>query len=47
DVIAYLSSKRDEMIMQFGITADEIEVVGEQMVPELVIERVALVDVLK
>lgn len=47
DVIKYLPSKREEMIIQFGITADEIEVVGEQMVPELVIERVALVDVLK
>lgn len=47
DVIAYLPSKKEEIIMQFGITADEIAVVGEQMVPELVIERVALVDVLK
>ncbi|MGB3907330.1 MAG: KEOPS complex subunit Cgi121 [Methanomethylovorans sp.] len=47
DVITYLPSKRDEVIMHFSITADEIEVVGEQMVPELVIERVALVDVLK
>lgn len=47
DVIPYIPSKREEIILQFGITADEIVVVGEQMVPELVIERVALVDVLK
>jgi KEOPS complex subunit Cgi121 len=47
DVIKYLPSKRDEIIIQFGITADEITVVGEQMIQELVIERVALVDVLK
>jgi KEOPS complex subunit Cgi121 len=47
DVVEYLPSKRDEVIKQFGITADEIGVVGEQMIPELVIERVALVDVLK
>lgn len=47
DVVEYLPSKRDEVIRQFGITADEIGVVGEQMIPELVIERVALVDVLK
>jgi len=47
DVIKYLPSNREEIIMQFGITSDEIAVVGEQMIPELVIERVALVDVLK
>lgn len=47
DVIQYLLSKREEIIRQFGITTDEIAVVGEQMIPELVIERVALVDVLK
>lgn len=47
NVIEYCMSKRDEIIIQFGITADEIAVVGEQMIPELVIERVALVDVLK
>lgn len=47
DVIEYKISKREEIIMQFGITLDEIAVVGEQMIPELVIERVALVDVLK
>lgn len=47
DIIEYMPSKREEIIMQFGITKEEISVVGEQMVPELVIERVALVDVLK
>jgi KEOPS complex subunit Cgi121 len=47
DVIQYLLSKREEIIRQFEITTDEIAVVGEQMIPELVIERVALVDVLK
>ncbi|WP_292461530.1 KEOPS complex subunit Cgi121 [Methanolobus sp.] len=47
DVISYSSRKRDNIISQFGITEKEIEAVGEEMIPDLVIERVALVDVLK
>lgn len=47
DVIPYSSRKRDNIVSQFCITAKEIEAVGEEMIPYLVIERVALVDVLK
>jgi KEOPS complex subunit Cgi121 len=47
DVIGYSSRKRDSIISQFDITEKEIEATGEGMIPDLVIERVALVDVLK
>jgi KEOPS complex subunit Cgi121 len=47
DVIGYSSRKRDNIISQFDITEKEIEATGEEMIPDLVIERVALVDVLK
>ncbi len=47
DVISYSLLKRDSIISQFGITASEIEATGEEMIPDLVLERVALVDVLK
>ena len=43
----YSPSKRESIISQFNITESEIEAVGEDKIPELVIERVALVDVLK
>ena len=46
-LIDYSSSKRQFIISQFNITESEIEAVGEDKIPELVIERVALVDVLK
>ncbi|MDP2217335.1 MAG: KEOPS complex subunit Cgi121 [Methanolobus sp.] len=47
DIIGYSSRKRDNIISQFDITEKEIEATGEEMIPDLVIERVALVDVLK
>ncbi|MBC7086399.1 MAG: hypothetical protein H5T43_08600 [Methanomethylovorans sp.] len=47
DVISYLPFKREKIMEQFEITAEELAVVGEQMIPALVIERVALVDILK
>ncbi|MDF1533975.1 MAG: KEOPS complex subunit Cgi121 [Methanosarcinaceae archaeon] len=46
-LIDYSPSKRESIISQFNITEFEIEAVGEDKIPELVIERVALVDVLK
>ena len=46
-LLNYSSSKRESIISQFNITESEIEAVGEDKIPELVIERVALVDVLK
>lgn len=46
-LIDYSLSKRESIISQFNITESEIGAVGEDKIPELVIERVALVDVLK
>ena len=46
-LLDYSSSKRESIISQFNITESEIAAVGEDKIPELVIERVALVDVLK
>ena len=46
-VVAYSSSKRDAILSQFNITKEEIGAVGEEMVPSLVLERVALVGMLK
>lgn len=47
EVISYSSQKRDSIVSQFDITVNEIEAAGEELIPDLVIERVALVDVLK
>jgi KEOPS complex subunit Cgi121 len=46
-LLDYSPSKRELIISHFNITEPEIEAVGEYKIPELVIERVALVDVLK
>lgn len=46
-VLDYSYSKKDAIVSQFCITRDELEAVGDEMIPELVLERVALVDVLK
>jgi KEOPS complex subunit Cgi121 len=46
-VIEYSDSKRVGIIEQFSITNKEIIAAGEDMIPALVLERVALVDVLK
>ncbi len=47
DVLAYNASKREQLMKAFGITNEELEAVGEEKLPELVLERVALVDVIK
>ncbi len=46
-VLAYRESKKDALMKAFGITDMELEAVGEEKLPELVLERVALVDVIK
>ena len=43
----YSASKREAILSQFCITEKEIEAAGEEMIPDLVLERVALVDVFK
>lgn len=47
DVLDHSVSKNAALLSQFLITADEVEAVGEDRIPELVLERVALVDILK
>ena len=46
-VVEYTISKRLALIEQFSITDKEVQAAGEEMIPSLVLERVALVDVLK
>jgi KEOPS complex subunit Cgi121 len=46
-VLAYDQSKKEALMKVFGITNEELEAVGEDKLPELVLERVALVDVIK
>ncbi len=46
-VLAYNQSKKEALMKAFRITNEELEAVGEEKLPELVIERVALVDVIK
>jgi KEOPS complex subunit Cgi121 len=47
ELLAYFESKRKGILAFFGITDAEIKAAGEEYIPELVIERVALVDFLK
>lgn len=47
EMLAYSASKRKGILTLFGITDAEIEVSGEEHIPELVIERVALADFIK
>jgi KEOPS complex subunit Cgi121 len=47
ELLDYSNSKRKGILSLFGITDSEIEASGEEYIPELVIERVALVDFLK
>lgn len=47
DYIRYETWKRDELIKFFGISEEEIHAVGEEKIPELVLERVVLLDVMK
>ncbi len=46
-VLEYNESKKEAVMELFNITNEEIESVGEEKISELVIERVALVDVIK
>ncbi len=46
-VLQYDSSKNDALLEIFNITEEELEARGRDKIPELVIERVALVDVTK
>jgi KEOPS complex subunit Cgi121 len=46
-VLEYRPSKKEILMELFSITKEEIEAVGEQKIPELVLERVALLDISK
>ncbi len=46
-VLAYDRSKKKVLMKAFDITDEELRAVGEDKLPELVLERVALVDVVK
>ena len=46
-VISYSESKNESIYSQFSITEQEIAATGKDSVPMLVLERVALVDILK
>lgn len=46
-VLQYDESKKEAIMQAFNITNEEIKAVGEEKIPELVLERVALVDVIK
>ena len=47
ELLAYSSSKRKGILSLFRITDEEIEASGEEHIPELVIERVALANFVK
>lgn len=47
ELLAYSGYKREGILSLFGITNEEIEAAGEEYIPELVIERVALADFVK
>ena len=46
-VLEYSDLKKDEIMRFFEITEDEIEAAGEEKIPDLVIERVVLLDISK
>ena len=46
-VLAYSESKNEILASQFSITEQEIKAAGKSSIPLLVLERVALVDILK
>ncbi|MFC1787497.1 KEOPS complex subunit Cgi121 [Halobacteriota archaeon] len=46
-VLDYTKCKKRKLIKTFDITEAEIRAVGEDKIPELVLERVALLDVMK
>ncbi|HIH74208.1 MAG TPA: hypothetical protein HA306_02745 [Methanosarcina sp.] len=47
ELLAYSDLKRKGILSLFNITDEEIEASGEEYIPEIVIERVALADFLK
>jgi KEOPS complex subunit Cgi121 len=47
NVLQYTGSKNSALMEIFNITEDEIEAAGAGKIPELVLERVALVNVMK
>lgn len=47
ELLAYSGSKRKGILSLFGITDEEIKASGEEHIPELVIERVALANFVK
>lgn len=47
NVLQYNDSKKNTLMDIFNITKEELEAVGEDKIPELVLERVALVGVIK
>jgi Uncharacterized conserved protein len=47
DLLKYDKSKNRKLMEFFGITKEEIEAVGEEKIPKLVMERVILLDILK
>jgi KEOPS complex subunit Cgi121 len=46
-VLDYSESKRDVITKFFNITPEELDAVGDKKIPELVLERVALMEVIK
>ena len=46
-VLQYNKPRKKTIMEIFNITEEEIEAVGEEKIPELVLERVALVEVIK
>ncbi|MCE8429747.1 MAG: hypothetical protein J5U19_15350 [Candidatus Methanoperedens sp.] len=47
EVLEYNISKKEAIMKVFSITQEEIDIAGEEKIPELVLERVALVNVFK
>ncbi len=47
NVLEYDVSKKNVIMEVFNITVEEMKAVGDEKIPELVLERVALVDVIK
>ncbi len=46
-VLQYNETKKETIMKAFNITKEELEAVGDEKIPGLVLERVALVDVIK
>lgn len=47
DLLRYDKSKKEKIMEFFGITKEEIEAVGEEKIPKLVMERGILLNILK